>query len=174
MSRAEITLSSAVLTYSLCLPSFCTSFSTFSKNFFPSLFKFYWSLVNLQGYDNFCCTTKCFSHTYALIHSFSDSFPKEIIAEYWVEFSVPYSSSPLANHPVYLSVYMPVPNPKSLPPPPAMPFGNHKFSKVCESVSVLQIISFASFFFLDSTCKDIIWCLSFTDWLTSFSMIVSS
>ena len=25
---------------------------------------FYWHTVDLQGCDNFCCATKCFSHTY--------------------------------------------------------------------------------------------------------------
>ena len=43
----------------------------------PSLFylyKFiYWSIVNLQGCDNFCCTTQWPSHTYTHIH-FSQFF----------------------------------------------------------------------------------------------------
>ena len=45
-------------------------------------------VVDLQGCDNFWCTTKWFSHTYPHIHSHSDSFPTEIITEYWVECSV--------------------------------------------------------------------------------------
>ena len=41
------------------------------KSFF--FFKFYWSIVNLQGCDNFCCTKKWPFHTH--VHSLSDSFP---------------------------------------------------------------------------------------------------
>ena len=44
------------------------------------------------------------------IHSLSDSFPTQIITEYWVEFPVLYSRSPLASHSIYHSVPMPVPN----------------------------------------------------------------
>ena len=39
-------------------------------NSFPiQYFLFYWSIVDLQGWDNFCCTTKWPSHTYTYIHS---------------------------------------------------------------------------------------------------------
>ena len=38
-------------------------------------FKFYWSVVNWQDCDNFCCTTKGPSHTYTHTHCPSDSFP---------------------------------------------------------------------------------------------------
>ena len=40
-----------------------------------SIFKCFWSIVDLQYCDNFCCITKWFSHTYIHIHSLSDSFP---------------------------------------------------------------------------------------------------
>ena len=40
-----------------------------------------------------------------------------MIAEYWIEFSVLYGRSPLANHSIYLSVPVPIPNPQSIPPP---------------------------------------------------------
>ena len=42
-----------------------------SCSLFLFFFKFYWSLVDLQSCDNFCCTTKWFSHAYAHIHSLS-------------------------------------------------------------------------------------------------------
>ena len=35
-----------------------------------SLFKFYWSIVDLQGCVSFRCTTKWVSYTYTYIHSF--------------------------------------------------------------------------------------------------------
>lgn len=50
------------------------------------------------------------------------------------------------------SVHMPIPNPQSIPPHPPVPFGNHKFFKVCESVSLVQISLFV-LFLLDSTYK---------------------
>ena len=38
---------------------------------------------------------------------------------------------------------LPIPNPQATPASPTpVPFGNHKFSKVCESVSVLQMTQF--------------------------------
>ena len=45
-----------------------------------NFFKFYWSILDLHCYDNFCYTVKCFSYTY--IHSFSVSFPIWIITDY--------------------------------------------------------------------------------------------
>ena len=65
-------------------------------------------------------------------------------SEHWVEFSVLYSSSLLASHSIDLCAHVPVPTP-SPPHPSPVPFGNHKFSKVCEYVSALQISSFVSF-----------------------------
>ena len=44
------------------------------------------------------------------IHSFPNSFPIEIITEYWGEFLV---LSLLTNHSIYHSVHMPIPNPPS-------------------------------------------------------------
>ena len=70
-------------------------------------FRFYWSIVNLQGCNNFCCTIKWPSHTYTHIHSLSDHFPTYIIIEYWVQFSALHSRSPLANHSMYQHVDMP-------------------------------------------------------------------
>ena len=84
---------------------------------------------------------------------FSDSFPIQIITEYWVEFPVLYSRWPLASHSIYHSVHIPSPNPQSIPSLLLISFGNRGFFKVCESVSVLQISSFVSFFKKDSTYK---------------------
>ena len=92
-------------------------------------FKFYWSVVDLQGCDNFCCTKKWFTCTH--IHSLSYSFPTYIIIEYWIEFSVLYSRSLLANHSIYLRVCMPKPDPQAiLPPHPNCALCNHKFFKI--------------------------------------------
>ena len=63
--------------------------------FFFRVLKFYWSIVDLQGYDNFCCTTKVFSYTYTHIHSLSD---------YYIEFSVLSDRSLLARHSIYPGV----------------------------------------------------------------------
>ena len=123
-------------------------FSDYSISFF-SFFKFYWNRVDLQCCDNFCYTTKWFSYTCIHILSFSDSFPIQAITEYRVESSVLYSRNPLAIHSIYRSVHMPIPHPQFIPSYlPPFPFDNHnKFVfKVCESVSVLQINSFASFY----------------------------
>ena len=47
----------------------------------------------------------------------------------------------MANHSIHLSVHMPIPHPQFIPPPTPVPFNNHKFFKVCVSVSVLRISS---------------------------------
>ena len=105
--------------------------------------KFYWGIFNLQGCGNFCCTANWPSHSYTHIHSLLDSFPTQIIMVYWVDFSVLYIRSPLANHSIYLSVHMPILNLQSISPTPSpVPFGNHKFFTIYEFVSVLQISSF--------------------------------
>ena len=83
-----------------------------------SIFKLDWSIVNLQGCGNFCCTTKWPSHAYTHIHYLSDSFPPWMIREYWVEFSVLSTRSLQANHSMYLSVHMPILNPQSIPSTP--------------------------------------------------------
>ena len=73
-----------------------------------------------------------------------------------------YSKSLLANHSIDLSVPMPTPNPQSIPSLLCDPFDNQKFSKVCESISVLQISSFVSFF-LDPHVISYNVCLSLSD-----------
>ena len=55
------------------------------------------------------------------MHALSGSFPTQMIGEYWVDVSVSYSRSLLANHSIYLRVPMPIPNPQSIPPPSPSP-----------------------------------------------------
>ena len=96
--------------------------------------KFYWSVIDLQC-DSFCCTTKWFSYMCTHVHSFSDSLPIQIITEHWVEFSVLYRRSLLANHSRYLSVHMPMPTPPSIFLSPHLSsLVTVKFLKVCDSV----------------------------------------
>ena len=117
--------------------------------FFPHFFKFNWSIVDLQGCDNFCCTTKWFSYTCTHIRSLSDSFPTQIITEYWVEFPVLYNRSPFG-HSFHIPQYAYAhPKPPVHPSPLPVPFGNHKFFKVYESFSLLQISSFVSLRFFE-------------------------
>ena len=48
------------------------------------VFNFYWSIVDLHCCVSFCYTAKWFSYTYTHIHSLLDSFPIEVIIDYWV------------------------------------------------------------------------------------------
>ena len=82
-----------------CWECYCLalSFSKLSEFFTENFFFFFWlglffhflkfygSRVDLQCCDNFCYTTKWLGSTYTA-HSFSDSFPTQIIPEYWVVF----------------------------------------------------------------------------------------
>ena len=54
-----------------CLPSFLPPSLPLSFHFS----KFYWSIIDLQCCDNFCCKTKGCSYARTHMHSFSDSFP---------------------------------------------------------------------------------------------------
>ena len=56
------------------------------------------------------------THTHTHIHSFSDSFPIQVITEYWVEFPVLYSRSLLIIYFIYNSVYLLIPNSQFIPP----------------------------------------------------------
>ena len=59
-----------------------------------------------------------------------------IVTEYWIEFPVLYSRSLLASHSLHDRGQIPIPNPPCpLPAHAPVPFGNHTFFKVCESVS---------------------------------------
>jgi len=50
---------------------------------------------------SFRCAAKWFSYTYTCIYSFSNSFPIEVITEYWVEFPVIYSRTLLVIYFIY-------------------------------------------------------------------------
>ena len=112
---------------------------------FSFSFKFYWMVVNLQGCDNFCCTTKWPRHTYTYIHLlwfFSHIDRHRILGRVLCAMQqVPISQSFHIPRCAYANPRPPV----HLSHPPPVPFGNHKLFKVCESVSVLHISSFASF-----------------------------
>ena len=56
------------------LPSL-QQFGYFHRRIQFCYFKFYWSVFDLQGCNNFYCTTKWFSYTCTHICSLSDSFP---------------------------------------------------------------------------------------------------
>ena len=76
--------------------------------FLNLIFILYWSRVDLQCYVSIRSTAKWFSYTY--IHSFPDSFPIQVIKEYWVEFPVLYSRPLSIIYFIYSSVYMLIPN----------------------------------------------------------------
>ena len=63
------------------------------------------------------------------IYSLLDSFPIQVITEYWVEFPVLYSRSLLVIYFTYSSVYMSVPISKFISPP-----SQEKFLKEIKSV----------------------------------------
>ena len=106
---------------------------------FFSLLKFYWSIVNLQYCDNFCCTTIIHRHTFTLFRFF-----------YHIDYPMILGRVPHAIQqvPIGQSFHIPQcaytsPKPPDYPSPSPISFGNHKFVfKVCESISVLQISSF--------------------------------
>ena len=64
-----------------------------------------------------------------------------------IQFFVLYNRALLFIHPIYNSLYLLTSISHSNPPPPPSPLGNHKSVPYdCESVSILQIGSFVSYF----------------------------
>ena len=61
-----------------------------------------------------------YTHTHMYIYSFSDSFPIEVITEYWVEFPMLYSRSLLVIYFIYSSVYILIPNSQFIPTSPPL------------------------------------------------------
>jgi len=109
-------------------------------------FKFYWSVIDLQGWNNFCCTTviQLYIYTYPFSFRFCSHIDHRILGRVLCA---------LQQVPIGQSFHIPqcaYPSPKPLVhsshPPPPVSLGNHKFFKVCDSISVLQISSFVSFF----------------------------
>ena len=107
--------------------------------------KFYLSIIDLYFCDNFWCTTNdsVIHESVIHMHYFSDSHPKQIITEYWIEFLLLDSQIHVDQNFTHCSVCMPIPSLQFIPPPHPFPFDNHKFvSKFCESVPTLQMYSF--------------------------------
>ena len=132
---------------------------------------FYWSRFDLQCCDRFCCTVKWFNDTCPHIHSLLHSFPIWVITHTVLGAGQHVTVGQSCHIPqcAFAKTKLPV-----RPFPHLPPLSNCKFVfKVCESVSVLQISLPLSFFKLTHR-SDIIWCLSFSVWLTWLSVIISS
>ena len=75
--------------------------SFFFPSFLPSFMSvplfFYRHIIDLQHLISFRCIPKCFIYicvcVCVCVYSFSDSFPLQVIAKYWVQFPVLYSRS---------------------------------------------------------------------------------
>ena len=122
------------------------SFDIVIIHFYFLIFKFYTSIVDLQGCDNFCCTTvgQPYTDTYPFSYRFFAHIDDRRI---WggvlcATPQVPLGQSfrvPQCTH----ASPKPLVHPSHSPP---VLLGNHAFFQVCESVSVLQMGSFVFFF----------------------------
>ena len=123
------------------------------ENLFLFFFKFYWDMiievVIISAVQQLDSVNTCI-HIHSVIHVHtsisSRFFPPQMLTERCVEFSVLCSRSLSASHSTYLSVHEPIPNPSLSLPHHLSPLVTISFYKVRESVSVLQISSFVSFF----------------------------
>ena len=82
-------------------------------------FIFYWSIVELQHFVNYCCAAKWLSFSH--IHSFSFSPPLWFIIGYWIQFPVPSSRTLLLTLSIYNSLHLLTPNSYPYPLPPPFP-----------------------------------------------------
>ena len=111
------------------------------RNLTQSLFFFNWSIVDLQCV-NFCCTAKWFTYIFFFIFFFFMVYYRILNIVLWL-----YSRTLLFIYFVYNCLHLLVPNSWFIPLPPHFPIGNCKFVfYFCESVSLLEISSFVSFF----------------------------
>ena len=115
------------------------------------ILKFSWYIVDPQGCDNFCCTTKWFSHTYIHAHYLSAYFPTQIITKHWVDFPVLYSRSPLASHSIYSMCICQFQTPRPPLPTLPIPLVTTSFSKPVSSFPFCKQVHLHPP--SDSTCK---------------------
>ena len=108
---------------------------------------------------------------YIYIHSFSYSCPLWFITGYWIYFPVLYSRTLLFIHSIYKSLHLLTPISHSIPPPTPL-LGNHNFS-LCLWNCFCFIDNFIHVIVQIPHVSDICY-LSFSVWLTSLSMIISS
>ena len=94
---------------------------------FKVLLKQSWFIVLwLCSYTCICIQFTCVNmYTHSVMHKYTSILFQILFPHRWsycVEFSVLYSRSPLANHSIYFSVHMPIPNPQSI----SLPFEINK------------------------------------------------
>ena len=102
---------------------------------------------------------------YIYIHSSSYS-PLWFITGYWIQFPVLYGRTLLFMHSVYNNLHLLIPNPHCLP----LPHSNHSLFSKSDSVSVLWMSSFVSYFRYTYQRSHMVFILL---WLSSLSMIFS-
>ena len=96
----------------------------------------------------------------------------QIITEYWIEFSVLYSRSPLVSYSIYHSVHMPISNLQSIFPLHLSLLVTISLCSVCESISVLQIRSFVPFFWIPHIRNPVMFVFHWLALSRAFSMTI--
>ena len=79
--------------------------------FFTLIFIIYWSIIDLQYCISFRCTAKWPSYSHTYTHSFVDSFPIKVVAEFCIEFPALYIRSLLITYSICSIVCMLIPTP---------------------------------------------------------------
>ena len=117
------------------------------------------------------------THTHTHTHSFSHTIFHPVLLQDWTWFSVLYSRTPLLIHSKCNSLHLPTPNLPSIPVPPHTLLPTPRQRQGCSpcvwSVSVLQIGWFVPYFRFH-IINGITWYLSFSFWLISLGMRLSS